>query len=65
MVLPDCLSHDFTWSKKPAPEKQTSQLSPVMQQYMGSVWMWLLAATMKWNKPSVTFRLVFQNPVTN
>ena len=32
-----CLSRDFTWSAKPAPEKQTSQLSPVMQQCMGSV----------------------------
>ena len=29
---PHCLSHDFTWSAKPAPEKQTSQLSPSMQQ---------------------------------
>ena len=24
---PHCLSHDFTWSAKPAPEKQTNQLS--------------------------------------
>ena len=32
-----CLSHDFTWSAKPALEKQTSQLSPLMQQCTGSV----------------------------
>ena len=32
-----CLSHTFTWSAKPAVEKQTSQLSPLMQQRMGSV----------------------------
>ena len=29
-----CLSRDFTRSEKPALEKQTSQLSPVMQQCM-------------------------------
>ena len=29
-----CLSHDFTRSAKPALEKQTSQLSTVMQQCM-------------------------------
>ena len=27
-----CLSRDFTWLAKPALEKQTSQLSPLMQQ---------------------------------
>ena len=32
-----CLSCDFTWSAKPALEKQTSQLSPLMQQCTGSV----------------------------
>ena len=37
MVLPHCLSCDFTWSAKPTLEKQTSQLSLVMQQYTGSV----------------------------
>ena len=31
-----CLSRDFTRSIKPALEKQTSQLSPVMQQCMDS-----------------------------
>ena len=31
-----CLSRDFTRSAKPALEKQTSQLSPVMQQCMDS-----------------------------
>ena len=30
---PHCLSHDFTWLANPALEKQTSQLSLVMQQY--------------------------------
>ena len=32
-----CFSLDFTWLAKPAPEMQTSQLSPSMQQCMGSV----------------------------
>ena len=32
-----CLSHDYTWSTKPGLEKQTSQLSPLMQQCTGSV----------------------------
>ena len=40
---PHCLSHNFTWSAKPALEKQTSQLGPLIQQCMGSVWVWLLA----------------------
>ena len=31
---PHCLSHDFTWSGKPTLEKQTRQLSLVMQQCM-------------------------------
>ena len=34
---PHCLSHDFTWLAKSTLEKQTSQLSLVMQQCMGSV----------------------------
>ena len=34
---PHCLSHDFTWSAKPALEKQTSQLGLSMQQCTGSV----------------------------
>ena len=38
-----CFSHDFTRSAKPALEKHTSQLSPLMQQCMDSVWVWLLA----------------------
>ena len=33
---PHCLSCDFTWLAKPALEKQTSQLSPLMQQCMDS-----------------------------
>ena len=32
-----CLSRDFTRSAQPALEKQTSQLSPIMQQCMDSV----------------------------
>ena len=32
-----CLSHEFTWLTKPAVEKQTSQLSLLVQQCMGSV----------------------------
>ena len=31
------LSRDFKWSEKLALEKQTSQLSPLMQQYTDSV----------------------------
>ena len=31
---------------------------------MGNVWVWLLAGPIQWNKPNVTFRSVFQNPVT-
>ena len=59
-----CLSHDFTWLAKSALEKQTRQLSLVLQQCMESVWVWLLAGPRKCNWPSVTFRSVFQNPVT-
>ena len=32
-----CLSHDFRWSAKSTLEKQTSQLSLVLQQCTGSV----------------------------
>ena len=42
-----CLSRDFTRSAKPCLEKQTSQLSPLMQQWTGSVWVWLLAGLIK------------------
>ena len=59
-----CLSRDFTRSAKPALEKQTSQLSPVMQQCMDSAWVWLLAGPIKCNWPSVTLWSVFQYPVT-
>ena len=59
-----CPSCDFTWSAKPAPEKQTSQLSPSIQQYMGSVWVWLLAGSIKCNWPSLILWSVFANPVT-
>ena len=38
---PHCLNCDFTWLAKPALEKQTTQLSPSMQQCMGSVPVWL------------------------
>ena len=55
-----CLSRDFTRSANPALEKQTSQLSPVMQQCMDSVWVWLLAGPIKCNWPSVTLWSVFQ-----
>ena len=34
---PHCLRHDLTWLAKLALEKQTSQLSLVMQRCMGSV----------------------------
>ena len=60
-----CLSRDFTRSAKPALEKQTSQLSPVMQQCMDSAWVWLLAGPIKCNWLSVTLWSVFQYPVTN
>ena len=59
-----CLSRDFTRSEKPALEKQTSQLSLVMQQCMDSAWVWLLAGPIKCNWPSVTLWSVFQYPVT-
>ena len=59
-----CLSRDFTRSAKPALEKQTSQLSPVMQQCMDSAWVWLLAGPIKCSWPSVTLWSVFQYPVT-
>ena len=59
-----CLSRDFTRSAKPALEKQTSQLSPVMHQCMDSAWVWLLAGPIKCNWPSVTLWSVFQYPVT-
>ena len=58
------LSRDFTRSAKPALEKQTSQLSPVMQQCMDSARVWLLAGPIKCNWPSVTLWSVFQYPVT-
>ena len=59
-----CLSRDFTWSAKPALEKQTSQRSPLMQQCMGSEWVWLLAEPIKSNWPNVTLWSVFEYPVT-
>ena len=43
---------------------KASQLSLVMQLYMGNVWVWVLAEIINWNGPSVTFRSVFQNSVT-
>ena len=52
---PHCPSHDFTCLAKPVLEKQTSQLGLLIQQCMGSVWMWLSAGPIKWNTPSVTF----------
>ena len=61
---PHCLSHDFTLSAKPALEKQTSQLSPSIQQCMASVQVWLLAGPTKCNWPSVTLWSVFANVVT-
>ena len=60
-----CLSHDFIWSAKPALEKQTSQLSPLLQQCTGSVWVWLLAGPITSNWPNITLWSVFQYPVTN
>ena len=60
---PHCPSCDFTCSAKPALEKQTSQLGLSMQQCTGSISVWLSAGP-KWNRPSVTFRSVFQYPVT-
>ena len=59
-----CLSCDFTWSAKPCLEKQTSQLSLLMQQWTGSVWVWLLAGPIKSNWPNVRTWSVFQYPVT-
>ena len=59
-----CLSRGFTWLAKSALEKQTRQLSLVLQQCMDSVWVWLLAGPRKCIRPSVTIRSVFQNPVT-
>ena len=58
------LSRDFTWSAKPALEKQTSQLSRLIQQCMGSVSVWPLAGPIKCNWSSVTLWLAFQYPVT-
>ena len=49
---------------KSALEKQTSQLSPLMQQCMGSVLVWLLAEPIKSNWPNVTLWSVFEYPVT-
>ena len=61
---PHCLSHDLTWSAKPALE-----LGPSMQQYMDSkyikFWVWLLVGLIKCSWPSGTLWLVFANPVTN
>ena len=54
-----CLSRDFTRSAKPCLEKQTSQLSPLMQQWTGSVWVWLLAGPIKSNWPNVRIWSVF------
>ena len=59
-----CLSHDFTRSAKPCLEKQTSQLNPLMQQWTGSVWVWLLAGPIKSNWPNVRTWSVFQYSVT-
>ena len=59
-----CLSRDFTRSEKPCLEKQTSQLSPLMQQWTGSVWVWLLAGPIKSNWPNVRTWSVFQYSVT-
>ena len=59
-----CLSRDFTRSAKPCLEKQTSQLSPLMQQWTGSVWVWLLAGPIKSNWPNVRTWSVFQYSVT-
>ena len=59
-----CLSRDFTWSAKPCLEKQTSKLSPLMQQWTGSVWVWLLGGPIKSNWPNVRTWSVFQYPVT-
>ena len=59
-----CLSRDFTRLAKPAVEKQTSQISSVMQQCMDSACVWLLAGPIKCNWPSVILWLVFQYPVT-
>ena len=61
---PHCLDRDFTWSAKSAPDKQTSQLSPSIQQCMGSVQVWLLAGPIKCNWPSVTIWSIYANPVT-
>ena len=49
---------------KPGLEKQTSQLSPLMQQCTGSVWVWLLAGPIKSNWPNVRTWSVVQYPVT-
>ena len=56
-----CLSRDFTWSAKSCLEKQTSQLSPLMQQWAGSVWVWLLAGLIKSNWPNVRTWSVSKN----
>ena len=57
-----CLSYNFTWSAKPG--KRISQLNLLMQQFTGSVRVWLSAGPIKWKMPSMTFWLVFQYPVT-
>ena len=59
-----CLSHEFTGLAKLALEKQTSQPSPVMAQCQCSIQVQPVAGPIKWNRSSVTIRLVFQNPVT-
>ena len=54
-----CLSRDFTQSAKPALEKQTSPLIPIMQRCMDSAWVWLLAGPKKGNGQRVTLWSVF------
>ena len=59
-----CLSHVFTGSAKLTLEKQTSQPNLVMALCRCNVQAWPLAGPIKWNRPSVKIRSVFQNPVT-
>ena len=46
-------------------KKSRPAAKPGMEEYMASVLVWLLAGSIKWIRPSVTFQSDFQNPVTN
>ena len=60
---PHCLSSEITWPAKLALEKQTSQLNLCHCEWV-KVRVQLFTGSIKWNRSSVTFLLVFQNPAT-